>query len=462
MKKKTILLFAKNRSVKLFLEAFFRGSKRYRCVNCDSVGALRESLSAKPPSAIITESTLLPLVAGRTSETPVITLIEGNREKGIEACIVHNADLYIQKPFLEKDLNHKLQMIIGMKEAHVALKEDIRNLQIINDFTRLISSSLDSKEVLYMIVKKIAEIMPVTRCSIIRIDWLHKYAYVVASFESPDLTAIKLSLSKYPEIEEALISRKPVIIKDIMSDPLMKTVRDIVSPLGIRSILVMPVIFEEKVIGTLFLRTSRAGHEFAEHEIQLLKTISDASANTLHNAFLFSQVEDEKTRLEKLAITDYLTGIYNIRYFYHRIIEEFSRSERYTLSISCLMIDIDFFKKINDSYGHKTGDAVLKEFAQLLKRHVRKSDVLARYGGEEFIVMLPQTTVDGAVAEAERIRSAIKTHKFKSLKNRISVSIGISTFPNSKITTHDELISTSDDALYEAKKNGRDRVVVYT
>lgn len=461
MKKKTILLFAKSRSVITFLESFFKGSKKYRCVNCDSAGALREGLSIKSPSAIITESSLLPLLSGGTSETPVITLIYGNREKGIEASIIHNADLYIQRPFLKKDLDHKLQMIIRMKEAHFALKQENYNLQIINDFTRLISSTLDPKEVLYMIVKKIAEIMPVTRCSIIKIDWLHKYAYVVASFESPDITAIKLSLKKYPEIEEALHSKKPVIIRDIMSDPLMKTVKDIIYPLGIRSILVMPVIFEEKVIGTLFLRTSRSEHEFSVHEIRLLKTISDASANTLHNAFLFSQVEDEKTRLEKLAITDYLTGIYNIRYFYHRIIEEFSRSERYSLSISCLMIDVDFFKKINDSYGHKTGDAVLKEFAQLLKKHVRKSDVLARYGGEEFIVMLPQTSADGAKAEAERIRSAIKGHKFKGIKTRISVSIGIATFPNSKITTHDELISTSDDALYEAKKNGRDRVVVY-
>jgi len=259
-----------------------------------------------------------------------------------------------------------------------------------------------------------------------------------------------------------LISRL-VIIRDVASDPLMKSVKDIVVPLGIRSILVMPIIFRKKVIGTLFLRTSRARHEFSENEIRLLTTISDACANTLYNAFLFTQTEDEKTRLEKLAITDFLTGIYNIRYFYHRIIEEFSRSERYALPISCLMIDIDFFKKINDAYGHKTGDAVLKEFSLLLKHYTRKSDVLARYGGEEFIVMLPQTPIDGAIAEAERMRSAIKDHKFKSLKNQIgiTVSIGISAFPNARIKTHDELISAADDALYEAKKSGRDRVIVF-
>ncbi len=463
MKKKTILFLAKNKSVLAFLESFFKRSRKYRPISCDSAGLLFDHLLKKDASAIIIENVLLPLIANRTSETPVISIITGNREKGIESSITYKADLYVNKPFLDKDLDHKLQMLIGTQEAHIVMKQEIQHLQTINDLTHLISSTLDTKELLFRIVKKIAEIMPVTRCSIVRIDWLHKFAYVVASFETPNLTAIKLSLKKYPEIEEALLNKKPVIIRDITSDPLMSSVRDIVAPLGIRSILVMPIIFKEKVIGTLFLRTSRTQHEFSENEIRLLKTISDVSANTLYNAFLFAQIEDEKTRLEKLAITDYLTGIYNIRYFYHRIIEEFSRSERYALPISCLMLDIDFFKKINDTYGHKTGDAVLKEFAQLLKHYTRKSDVLARYGGEEFIVMLPHTPIDGAISEAERIRSAIKGHKFKSLKNQIgvTVSIGISVFPNAKIKTHDELISAADDALYEAKKSGRDRVIVF-
>ncbi len=461
--KKTILFFVKNKTASGFLEAFFRRSKRYSHVRCDSVESLISSLSVNPPSAIITENSLLPLVAGQAAGTPVITLLEGSREKGIETAVACKADLYIHRPFLDNDLEHKLQMLIARQEKTSALKQEIHNLQAINEIIRLISNTLDSREILHRIVRKISEIMPVTRCSIIRIDRLRKFVHVVACFESPNLTTIKLNLKKYPEIGKALHNKKPVFIRNIASDPLMKSVRDIIAPLGIRSILVLPIIFEEKVIGTLFLRTSRIKHEFSANEIRLLRAVADASANTLHNAFLFEQVEDEKTRLEKLAITDYLTGIYNIRYFYHRIIEEFSRSNRYAMPISSLMIDIDFFKKINDSHGHKVGDAVLREFAHVLKMQVRKSDVLARYGGEEFIVMLPHTTAAGAIAEAERIRSAVKTHKFRSLKNQlgITVSIGISTFPHERIKTHDELISAADDALYEAKKSGRDRVVVF-
>jgi diguanylate cyclase (GGDEF)-like protein len=464
MKKKRLLIFIKSRAVTAFLETFFRNAKKYRPIFCSSLPSFFDALSQGGHSAILTETALLPLISGKPSDIPVIIAIEGKRDKGIATAVAYKAEGYFVKPFLDKELDYTLQAVIRKGEALACLKREIHDLKTIIEFTQLISSTLDPKELLYLIVKKIADIMPVTRCSIIRIDWIHRYAYVVATFENPNISTIKLSLKKYPEIIEALLRKKPILIMDTTKDPIMRSVQNLIAPLGIRSILVMPIIFEEKVIGTLFLRTSRTNLSFTGNEIRLLQSISDAAANTLYNAFLFSQVEDEKTRLEKLAITDYLTGIYNIRYFYHRIIEEFSRAERYAMPISCLMVDIDFFKKINDAYGHKIGDMVLKEFALQLKKHTRKSDVLARYGGEEFIIMLPQTSLQGAVLEAERIRSAITLYKFKSLKNRsgITISIGISTFPNAKIKTHDELISSADDALYEAKNSGRDRVVVFT
>ena len=343
------------------------------------------------------------------------------------------------------------------------MKREIKELSIVADLSQLISSTLDPKEVLYRIVKKIADDMPVSRCSIIRVDWLHKAAFVVASYEDPDIVSIRLDLKKYPEILTAFKTREPVVVTDISSDPLMKNVRELIMSLGIKSILVIPIKVHEKVIGTLFLRTARTERTFTESEVRLLNVIANTSANALYNAILFEQVEDEKSRLEKLAITDYLTGVYNVRYFYHHIIEEFNRAERYVLPISCVMLDIDFFKKVNDEYGHRTGDLVLKEFAGVLKKNSRRCDVLARYGGEEFILLMPQTPLEGALAEAERIRQAVKNHKFRSIKNRksITVSIGLSYFPHPEVKTHDELITFADNALFEAKNSGRDKVVVY-
>jgi diguanylate cyclase (GGDEF)-like protein len=127
------------------------------------------------------------------------------------------------------------------------------------------------------------------------------------------------------------------------------------------------------------------------------------------------------------------------------------------------MIDIDHFKKINDNYGHRAGDIVLTEFAHLLKKHTRKSDVLARYGGEEFIVLLPQTSPEAAVSKAETIRNFIEKHRFRGIKgkNGLTVSIGISSFPVRTIKNKEDIITAVDNALYKAKAEGRNRVVLY-
>ncbi|NJD55373.1 MAG: sensor domain-containing diguanylate cyclase [Nitrospirae bacterium] len=462
MKKRTVLIFVEDKTVRVFLEKYFRKSDQYRPLFCSTVASLNTLLPKDGMSAVITEASLLQLTPLRSDEAPLIVVISGGREKGIAAAAAHKAAGYIVRPFLTEDLEFTLRSAIQNNEVTSTQKKEIKDLRTVNELTHLISSTLDPKEILYLIVKKIAEIMPVSRCSIIRIDWANKNLYVVASYETPDISTIKLSLKKYPEIAEFLKRKKPVLIEDITTDPIMKPVRDLVAPLGIKTILVLPIIFEQKVIGTLFLRTSKK-RRFSAREIRLLNTITDVSSNTLYNAYLFTQTENEKTQLKKLAITDYFTGIFNVRYFYHRLIEEFNRSERYGLPISCLMIDIDFFKKINDTFGHKTGDLVLKEFASHLKRCSRKSDLLARYGGEEFIMMLPQTTEKGAFAEAERIRKAVRVLKFKSLKGRagLTVSIGVSTFPHAKITNHDHLISAADDALYKAKHGGRNCVIVF-
>jgi len=211
-------------------------------------------------------------------------------------------------------------------------------------------------------------------------------------------------------------------------------------------------------------RTSRSNHTFTEKEIRLCSAIASSSANFLFNAFLHEKTENEKAQFEKLAITDYLTGLYNIRYFYHRLAEEFSRSQRYNLHLSCLMIDIDHFKKVNDKYGHRAGDVVLNEFAHLLKKHTRKSDVLARYGGEEFIMLLLQTPAKAAMTKAEALRVLIEKHRFSGMraKNRLAVSIGISSYhPAHKIKDKDDLITFADKALYKAKAEGRNRVALY-
>lgn len=171
--------------------------------------------------------------------------------------------------------------------------------------------------------------------------------------------------------------------------------------------------------------------------------------------------------LEQENITDPLMGIFNRRYLDRRLKEEVMRAQRYQHSLSILLLDIDHFKKINDNYGHSTGDIVLKKLGRLITSYVRESDIVARFGGEEILVILPNTAEASASLLAERLRKAVGYSEIWPLQEegdrafdiRITVSIGVASFdqaaPDSRI-----LLDLADKALYQAKKKGRDCIVI--
>ncbi len=162
----------------------------------------------------------------------------------------------------------------------------------------------------------------------------------------------------------------------------------------------------------------------------------------------------------KLATTDGLTELYNHRYFQEQLQNQISHSQRYEVPLSLIIIDIDFFKKFNDTFGHQSGDAVLKQVAAILKRNVRMTDIVCRYGGEEMSIILPNTKYDEAVAIAQKLRSLVEEKKCKLSGNResnVTISLGVSTYGNDG-QTPSELIETADKRLYNAKNNGRNRV----
>ena len=174
------------------------------------------------------------------------------------------------------------------------------------------------------------------------------------------------------------------------------------------------------------------------------------------------QLEEVLLRVEQLAITDPLTELFNRRRFEATLEKEFMRTMRYGSANSCLMIDIDFFKRVNDEYGHHVGDIVLKETAEVIKGCVREIDTVARWGGEEFIVLLPETKKEEALKVATRILDVIAGHSFSQITTNLTVSIGLAGVPDPSIDTAEKLIQTSDLALYEAKAKGRNRVETYT
>lgn len=334
-------------------------------------------------------------------------------------------------------------------------------LDIILNVNKSLFSTLETKDLLFLIVQKISEAMPVTRCSIVNIDKEKNTGHVLATFEDPALDSITLDLDKYPEITRSVTDNDIVYIGDVETDPTLSAVRDKIVGLGIKSIVVMPIRYYEGEKGSLYLRTSRRDQEFSENELKLCQVIIDGATVALKNAQMFNMMREEKQLLEKMVITDDLTRLYNHRYFVRRLGEEFKRAKRYNGSLSCLMIDLDNFKRINDTYGHQAGDKVLKDVAKVLKKCVRETDVIARYGGEEFSVILPHSVREDALRLAERIRFAVRNFRFDGIKEKemITVSIGVATFPHPEISDIDGLVRKADKAMYKAKEGGKDQVV---
>ena len=161
-----------------------------------------------------------------------------------------------------------------------------------------------------------------------------------------------------------------------------------------------------------------------------------------------------------LATTDGLTELYNHRYFQEQMKMQVEQAKRYEAPFSLIIIDIDYFKKFNDTFGHQAGDAVLRQVAQLLKQSVRATDIVCRYGGEEMSIILPNTPKDMSVVTAEKICKRVATKRFRLnnyQESNVTISLGVSTFPDDGETAA-EIIEAADKRLYQSKNNGRNQV----
>jgi diguanylate cyclase (GGDEF)-like protein len=173
------------------------------------------------------------------------------------------------------------------------------------------------------------------------------------------------------------------------------------------------------------------------------------------------QLVEMAKQLEELSGRDDLTGIFNRRHFRRTVARAFDHCRRYKRPLSVALIDVDHFKKVNDSFGHQAGDTVLAEVAKRFKRSVRSSDYLARYGGEEFVVLLPETQLGDAVSFGEKLRAAIASAPVAIAEGEalpVTVSVGAASVPYTEFNSASELIRAADQALYRAKRNGRNRV----
>lgn len=245
-------------------------------------------------------------------------------------------------------------------------------------------------------------------------------------------------------------SGRPVCVGDTKSDS-----RYIPGVEGARSELAVPITLDGQTIGVLNVE-SLEPNAFGPSDITLLTTVAEQAAAYISNARLHQEAQH-------LAITDPHTGLYNYRHYQEQVARMVRESQLAGAPFSLIMVDLDHFKRCNDTYGHPTGDAILSQAARVLRESCRQGDLVFRYGGEEFAVILPMADEDAASRVAERIRERIAEHSFTTRTGRqldftLTASIGVASYPRHGLTQVDLLIA-ADKALYTAKNSGRNRVV---
>lgn len=216
--------------------------------------------------------------------------------------------------------------------------------------------------------------------------------------------------------------------------------------------IIIPLIFDKKLIGGICF--------YARQEIDYSSfRYFDIMISELLAIFKMKYQYNEK---EFMSVLDGLTGLYNRRQFEIGIEQEFNRTRRHPSDFSLAILDIDFFKKVNDNYGHQYGDYVLKTVSELLKKSFRKTDLLYRYGGEELVIIMPETGIEGAVIPVQRLRRTVEDYDFEynGVKTKVTVSIGL-TMNYQNLNSTAEILKTADEALYRAKDEGRNRVILY-
>lgn len=343
-----------------------------------------------------------------------------------------------------------------LEEATLRLEKQMHNLSILYDVGKALNFIDDLTKLLAMILDRGIDIAESQRGSLMLFD------------EKTDELVVRVVRGIDKDTEEKIITGEiqctrikngegvagrvfstgePIIINKTKEDPRFmeaKTSR-------VDNILCVPLKVYDECIGVINITNKKNNEFFTKDDLSIVTALANQAAVAINNA-----------RLYELAVTDSLTKVLIRRHFMQRLEDELRRSKRYHHTLSLVMVDLDNYKDINDTYGHQAGDRVLMEIAKIFKKSVRTTDLVGRYGGDEFCFALPETPPDGAMIFCERLRQKIENTQlsFESFLIKRTISCGIATYPNHTEDMH-ELFKMADMALFKAKRDGRNMTVIF-
>jgi diguanylate cyclase (GGDEF)-like protein/PAS domain S-box-containing protein len=355
----------------------------------------------------------------------------------------------------ELELAKSVSRQVGIAIRNVQLLESARRRAEEADTLRqavsVVSSSLDLERVLDTILVQLDRVVPFDSAALFLIEGDLLHLVSGRGFTIPE----QIIGQSFP-VSDALVSEirrtsQPLILPDAAVDARF---HDWGKENYVRGWIGVPLLLHGGFIGCLTIDSRQlAAYDMAD--AALAQAFANEAAIAIESARLFSQVQH-------MAITDPLTELYNRRHFYDVAISEFERSRRYGHNLSLIMLDIDHFKRVNDTYGHLAGDQVLKEVARRCLQVVREVDVVARYGGEEFITLLPETTLEGAAQAAERMKECITGQPIVVGEKQVEVSVSIGAAEiDERCLDLEALLERADQAMYAAKRAGRGKVSLW-
>jgi diguanylate cyclase (GGDEF)-like protein len=336
-----------------------------------------------------------------------------------------------------------------------ALDRTLKNLRMLYNIGRLMGHISDLRELLNFILNEACRTTEAQKGSIMLFDEETKSLVIRVVQGVPDPALEK----KINEGEITCASFKPGegVAGRVFQDKRTIVVNDVAAneefsnkdQANVQSILCAPLVVNDEAIGVINITNKKELKPFTDEDQQLILALASQAAISIHRSQLYN-----------LAIKDELTGLFIRRFFAQRVAEEIKRADRYHGEFTVIMVDIDHFKKINDTYGHLVGDKALVALARSVESSLRSSDLVSRYGGEEFAILLPETTAEGALPLAERIRQKVESLIVPEMGRNMTISLGIAVYPKhgSDLTG---LIKSADMALYQAKHEGRNRVILW-
>ena len=401
--------------------------------------------------------------APRFSAAPVIVLVADGGADAVADALQAGAQDAMASPVHFGELRARIDADLRARREVREARDALRTRDLLFDIFQEVSAALRADEIFQTLVRRVGQAFGLTHCSFVLTAPGEDQGRVVAVYENPAIRDLRVELERYPEIQEAIRTERPVIIHDVREHPLFDTIRrhwvQQAIEVNVQSAVALPVFVQGRAAGVFFLRTVTGDPRLRPQDVAFANTIAQAAARVLEN-------EERRAAIYRrqisAGVTDVLTGCASLDALDRRLRDEFERARRYALRFVVVVIDVDRLRDINERLGQPAGDRVLAEVGAMMQREIRAPDFVARYGGDEFALILPETDALGGRHFVERLRQMMARHTFPDLgPGQVpGLSAGVVAYPHSQVLRPEDLFTQVEAALDRGKKGEPDRIGV--